>query len=791
MDATEEDAVETINAADAMRAALPDLTSTLSLEGLNGPVEIVRDHLGVPHVRAGSMHDAFFGQGFVHAQDRLWQLEYDRQRALGRWAEYAGRGAVEWDTFARRARLGATSQADYAAFNAPTRAVFDSYAAGVNAFVSSTTQLPVEFTLLGIAPQPWEAWHSCAVFKVRHVLMGVWGTKLWRARLLRELGPELAVKLGTYGDHDGVLIVPPGAEYHQALADLSELQPGEAALAEAAEVQGGSNNWAVHGSRSASGKPLVAGDPHRALDTPNVYYQNHVACPEFDVVGYSFGGVPGFPHFAHNAQVAWCITHAMADYQDLYVERFKADDPSQYEFQGQWRAAERWSETLTVRGAEAVEIDVTVTQHGSVVVGDPRSGHAISMRYTATDVPNPGLQCLLPMLLAHNVDELTEAMRDWVDPCNNLIAGDVHGDIAYLHRGRVPQRSSANAWLPVPGWTGEHEWGDDVPFDELPRLRNPHTGFIATANNRVVGPEYPYYLGLNYAPPHRARRVLARLSELSGATVADMAAVHADRLSLPSRSFVAALAGATFDDPAIQAALERLRAWDGVMDKNHAAPAIYVAMRDELGRALLAQPALAELRHNPFDGEPVTLSPEARIWPSLLTMLDNDDRAILPAGRSWGDVLAEALQRAVARLSDQLGPRQDGWRWGALHRTQPTHPLAAVFPELAEQLNPPSVSIGGDGDTVQAAAIFPGQSFRVNGMSVARYAFDTGDWDQSGWIVPLGSSAHPGSKHYGDQAEDWSEVRLQPMLYSWDKIEADAETRQQLLPAPLGDGSDQ
>ena len=766
----------------AFRAALPDVTSTLRVPELGAAVDVVRDSLGIPHLRASSRHDAFLAQGFVHAQDRLWQMEFDRRRAMGRWSECVGPAAVEWDTLARRLRLAATSQTDYAAFDDATRGIFDAYAAGVNAFMATTDRMPVEYGLLGITPEPWEPWHSCAVFKVRHVLMGVWGTKLWRARVLRLLGPELAVTLGTFGDHDGVLIVPPGAEYRQALADLSELQPGEAALAEAAELQGGSNSWAVHGSRTASGKPLVAGDPHRLLDTPNVYYQNHVACPEFDVIGYSFGGVPGFPHFGHNQQVAWCITHAMADYQDLYVERFKPGDPGTYEFQGAWLGAEHWQETLTVRGAAPVEIDITVTQHGPVVVGDPRSGHAITMRYTATDVPNRGLQCLLPMLLAGNVAELTESMRDWVDPCNNLIGGDVHGDIAYLHRGRVPLRARANAWLPVPGWTGEHEWQGDVPFEELPRLINPDTGFIATANNRVVGDDYPYYLGLNYAPPFRAKRVVERLRNLRNATIADMASVHADRVSLPSRLFVAALSGAQIADARALEAQRRLQAWDGSMDKGAVAPTLYVALRDQLVRTLLAQPKLTALRQNPYAGEPQAMSPDVRLWAPIVTMIENDDRTILPVGQTWSDMLANALPRAVAYLSEQFGPDMDDWTWGAVHTTNPVHTLAGVFPDLAEQLNPPSVSIGGDGDTVQAAAIFPGQNFKVNGMSVARYAFDTGDWDNSGWIVPLGSSAHPASPHYADQASDWSDVQLRPMLYSWDKIEADAETTQRLEP---------
>jgi penicillin G amidase len=246
---------------------------------------------------------------------------------------------------------------------------------------------------------------------------------------------------------------------------------------------------------------------------------------------------------------------------------------------------------------------------------------------------------------------------------------------------------------------------------------------------------------------------------------------------------VAALADARFDDARVQDALLRLRVWDNVMDKGAVAPTLYVALRDQLGRALLAQPNLAVLRQNPFAGEPQTISPEARLWAPIVTMLENDDRAILPAGRSWADMLADALPRAVAVLTEQLGPEVDNWQWGTLHTTNPTHPLSGVFPQLAQQLNPPSVSIGGDGDTVQAAAVFPGQSFRVNGMSVTRYAFDTADWDNSAWIVPLGSSAHPASPHYADQAAEWSEVQLRPMLYSWDKVAAHAETTQRLEPA--------
>jgi penicillin amidase len=763
------------------QAAVPRLDGELRVAGLEGTVEVYRDRLGIPHIRAGSLHDAFFAQGFVHGQDRLWQMEYDRRRAAGRFAECGGPAALETDRFMRRLRLVEGARADYDASNAETRAMLDAYASGVNAF-ATTGPLPVEFQLLGMTPERWEPWHCGAVFKVRHVLMGLWSTKLWRARLVAALGPELAARVGARGNEDGVLIVPPGVEYQSFVADLDELQPGLEALAETPEL-GGSNNWAVHGTRTASGKPLVAGDPHRFLDVPNVYYQCHLACPEFDVAGFNFGGVPGFPHFAHNARVAWCITHASADYQDLYLERFRpADSGYEYEYQGQWRPATTTRETIAVRDSTPDAIEVVATHHGPVVVGDPARGRAMALRYSALDTPNLGLQCLLPMLRASSVEQLDEAMRDWVDPCNNLTMADVHGTIGYLHRGRVPVRSRANGWLPVPGWTGEHEWQGDVPFEELPRSRNPRTGFVATANNRIVGPEYPHFLSNDYAPPHRALRLVERLSALDGATIDDMASVHADRVSLPSRRFLEVLARVEPRDTRSAAARERLLGWDGVMDKQLVAPALYHVTRDQLTRLVTRRGRLAGLQANPFRGEPNVLSVETRLWAAVLNQMAEDDTALLEDGDRWTDLLAEALQNATTWLAGELGENMDEWRWQRLHLTRPVHPLAGVFAEQAALLNPPSVSLGGDADTVQAAGAFPGQSTAINGTSVARYAFDLGDWDNSQWVVPLGASGHPGSPHFADQAQDWSEVRMNPMRYSWERVAAEAETTQRLVP---------
>lgn len=769
---------------DGLRAAVPELGGTVRVAGVAGEVEIFRDDLGIPHVRAGSVWDAFFGQGFAHAQDRLWQMDYDRRRAAGRWAEWAGPAWVDQDIFMRRLGLPQTAEADYAAFDAETKAMFDAYAAGVNAFIATTTALPAEYGLVGATPEPWQPWDGCAVYKVRHVLMGTLGPKLWRARLMQQFGPEMVLKLR--GGGTAPVITSPGVDF-TALPDPLESLVG-AELVSGLWEWSGSNNWLLDGDRTASGKPLLAGDPHRMLDVPNVYYQNHVACPEWDVVGLSFAGVPGFPHFGHNADVAWGVTHAGADYHDLYVERFAPGDPSRYEFKGEWLTARRRRETIVVRGGESREIDVTVTHHGPIVVGDPASGHALALRYNATDQPNLGFTTFLPMLRAKTVDELDGTMREWVDPANNFMMADRHGAIGYVMRGRVPLRSRANGWLPVAGWTGEHEWAGDIPFAELPRVRNPQTGWIVTANNRIVDDSYPHYVALDWAPPSRAQRIISRVQDMTGATVADMAAIHAERVSLPSRVFVAALDGIAPADERAAEAKRILEAWDGAMDADAVAPTLYAVWREQVTALLIDSTDLAQLRAIPAAQDPLALralSLGSRFRAVAPALIARDDTSLLPPGETWVGLLAQALDRAVAWLAERLGDDMAAWTWGRLHGTAPKHTLAGTFPDLAPLLNPPAVGFGGDGDTPQAAAYagLEGTGFALIGTAVARYCFDPADWEQSGWVVPLGSSGHPGSAHYADQVEAWRDVRLLPMRYDWGRIAREAETVQVLAPA--------
>ncbi len=393
-----------------LQAALPTVTGTLQTDGLDGPIDIYRDAYGIPHIQAQSVHDAFVGR--FTAQDRLWHMDADRHRAYGRWAERVGNAGVGADIMMRKLRVGTTAKTDYEASSPAVRAMLDAYTMGVNAFISTTRSLPVEYRLVGATPTSWQPWDAFAVFKMRHILMGIFEGKLWRAELVNTLGPEKAAELMNGYPPGHLVIVPPGDAYDGPLLNaLEAFQTGLEAIDWLRESpESGSNNWALSGHRTASGKPLLAGDPHRGLDTPNVYYQNHVACPDFDVIGLSFPGVPGFPHFGHNASVAWCVTHAQADYQDLYVERFHPDDPTQYEFQGQWQSAEVQRETIHVKNGEPVTFDLMVTHHGPIISGDPAQGKALAFRYTATAAPFGGFESILNMLTAADADALDESI---------------------------------------------------------------------------------------------------------------------------------------------------------------------------------------------------------------------------------------------------------------------------------------------------------------------------------------------------------------------------------------------
>jgi penicillin amidase len=772
---------EKINRQD-LKSAIPSLTGSVQLRGLQATVKVFRDRYGIPHMKAESELDAFFAQGFVTAQDRLWHMEYDRRRGSGRWAEAVGESGVAQDKMMRRFRLEASAKADYQVMDPHTKDVFDAYAAGVNAFITSGDALPVEYRITRLEPEPWQPWDGLTAYKVRHISMGVFESKVWRARMVREMGPEAAGKLFPGFEPGYLMILPPGSTSPGPLDEgLKELAEGAAGLNHLNEMDTGSNSWVLCGAETATGKPILAGDSHRALDTPSAYYQNQVACPEFDVVGLSFPGVPGFPHFGHNGRVSWSVTHTAADYQDLYVERFQ---DGKYLYKDRWLEAETHDETIKVRDGTDVHTKVTVTQHGPVIAGYPDQGSGLAFKYTATERASTWPEILWRMLRVENSKELVDSMSGWVDPCNNLLFADIHGNMGYLCRGRIPIRSRVNGWLPVPGWTGEHEWEGDIPFDELPVSINPPEGYIATANNRPVGDDYPHYIAIDFTPEFRVRLVTEGLKSLHRPTAEDMEQVHAQRVSIPALAYLGVVKQIDPKDAAIKAAKHLLLDWNGEMNANQVQPTIYSAMRDAMLKEVLETNLTEKLAYDAWHPADRGLgSFSNRLKARLVAMIEQDDRSLLPEGDTWPTAVARALSKAVATLSERLGGDMGQWQWERVHQARPKHNLSAAFPELAELLDPPAIPSSGDGDTPLQGGYSPANPATVTSLSVARYSYDPSDWENSLWVVPLGSSGHPGSPHYADQSETWRQVKMIPMGYDWSRIEASCETKQTLEPS--------
>ena len=753
------------NAAADDQSCLPQTKGVVTLHGLEANVDVHRDAWGIPHVRARGTGDAFFAQGYVHAQDRLWQMDAARRRMLGRWAEWEGSAGVAADTLARRLDVAGASQRDFAGLSGEARAMLEAYASGVNAFLAQGAPLPFEYSLVGGEVERWEPWHCILVMRQRGYLMGSVWFKLWRAAALRSIGPDHVAKLRYDDGGQDLLGTPPGAEGKRWIAALGDLAPAVEALATLAgpeAADGGSNNWAVAPSRTATGRPLLAGDPHRAFELPSLYSQFHLACDAFDAIGFSVPGVPAFPHFAHNGHVAFCVTHAFVDIHDLYVEKFKPGDASRYLFRNEWRDTSIGHERIAVRGGPAVDVEVVATHHGPVIAGDPRNGAALTLRSVQFADLDLSFDCLLPMLRARNVDALYEATRGWGLIDHNLVAADTTGRIGNLVRAMVPRRARLNGWLPVPGWTGDYEWQGVIPWEDMPRAFDPPSGFLVTANNRVVPDDHPDYLCTDCHPPYRARRIADRLAELPAATVDDMSGIHADSHSFTAREFIARLSRL----PAIEGPAAALRdliiGWDARMSADSKAAAAYARTRLELARIVLERSGLSTVSRDPVGQIAPGVVPLNQIWWVLPSLLRNNDTAFL-GGWNWDRALATALERA-ARIDD-------GKTWLELHHVRMAHPLSAAFPQAVSQLEPPGLPVGGDNDTVMANGCYWASSGLTAAYgAVARYVFDVGNWDNCAWVVFHGASGHPASPHYADQHPAWASTEMVPMLYDWSVI---------------------
>jgi penicillin G amidase len=744
------------------RRPLPKQKGTIQLDGLEGQVRVRRDRWGVPHVEAGSAADIWFAEGFCHGQDRLWQLDFYRRVVSGRVAEMAGEDGLPIDRLMRTLGIRRTAEHEAATLDPELLALLERFCEGVNAAAASARALPFEMQLLRLTWKPWRPVDILSLGKLLAFGLSTnWERELLRADMTRALGPELAARLDPAYPADNP-IVTQEAWSGDGLAIVEQIDAVRRSIGLAAEASG-SNNWAVSGELSASGKPLIAGDPHLPPSMPGIWYQVGLTLGDRFVRGASLPGMPGV-YMGQNNDVCWTFTNVMADVQDLFVERVEGPN---YLFEDEWRPLEVVREEVPVKGRDAPEVlDVRCTHHGPLVneaLGADQ-GEPLALRWQTLDQPTafPGMFDL------HGITsgpELVAKLEGHSSPASNLIWADRHGSIGYKLIGRLPMRRGGCPDLPKPGWTGEFEWEGTIPYEEMPETVDPESGFLVTANNRIVGDDYPHHITSEWLDGFRAARIEQLLRASDEHDIEGFEAMQSDNLSLPGIEAARRLGRLTPPGQRESSALERLRSWDGRLDPDSIAGTIYQAfllrLAREVARAAIGDRDLAERWLDRADNgfTPHVTSPWR--WHShLMKLWEEGDEELI--GRSWDELVLEALSGALDDLSERFGPDPEAWRWGHVHEMEFPHPLGEANPLLRRLLNR-SVRAGGAQETVSQIAYDPNNPYKAVWAPSWRMVAEPTAPESSRWQMFTGQSGHPASPHYDDLQADWLEGRTQPM----------------------------
>lgn len=781
------------------RRPLAKTKGKLHLQGLHEPVEVLTDQYGVPHIYAHNEDDLFFAQGYMHAQERLWQMEVNRRVGSGRLAEIFGPVALETDRFCRRLGIHRSSVEEEKRLSLHSRRVLEAYALGINTFIQNNAhRFPVEFTLLGFKPTHWSPADTIQWSKMMGWnLGGNWETELIRARIVAKVGPERAAQLEAGYDTQHPLIIPSGVAYQGVNLGLLE-QYEQLKNLSGFGMLGGSNNWVVDGTMTATGAPILCNDPHLGQAAPSIWYECHLVAGDINVIGASFPGAPGIV-IGHNAHIAWGVTNAVSDVQDLYIEKFHPHNPHQYEFQGQWEDATVVREEIRVKGQkEPLVEEVLITRHGPILTSMTPPSNGDSQNDTGTQKELPlalrwvGLeQCNIISSIqkinrATNWQEFREALRDWDMPAQNVVYADSEGNIGYVMAGAIPIRAKGQALLPSPGWTGEYEWTGLIPFDELPQSYNPEQHFIATANNRVVDDSYPYYITNEWLNGYRAQRIRDLLTSKGKLTPADMASIQADQYSLPAVEVVPHILTITPTTAVEKAAQDTLRSWDLILAPKSAGAAIYTTfLRRVEFLVLSAVLGDDETLLQAYMGKGTNILASAngyasRSKPLIIRMLNARDdtwfaTSVIPNGpTSWETALSRAFSATVEELCETLGNDPTRWQYGAIHTMTYNHTLGSVK-LFAPFFNRGPFPVGGDTDTVNMGASLPHDPKRVTTVPSYRQIVTLADMGNSLSGHAPGQSGHPASKHYDDFIQKWLHVEHHPMLVEHERIEANSQ----------------
>ncbi|HEX8872916.1 MAG TPA: penicillin acylase family protein [Candidatus Acidoferrum sp.] len=761
---------------------LPQLEGKVDLPGLQAQVTVERDEWGVPHIRASTLEDAVEAQGYVIAQDRLWQMDLLRRASRGQLSEILGPVTLEVDKDFRTLNFSRAAERDLALMDPSARKVLEAYARGVNNFIREhENRLPIEFTLLHYKPQPWQPTDTLVISGYMYrTLTDRRRSKMNRAVVTAKVGPELARDLYSHvASMDHFVLGDPNVEgaaqsASQADADNSdddELAIDDVLKASRSEYEApdavsapdltsllalqaakwlerspddlrhslGSNNWVVNGEHTATGKPLLANDTHLELTVPPIWYELHITAPGWNVKGFTLPGAP-LVVVGHNDRIAWGFTNNGADVLDLYLETFNPANPDEYRVDGQWRKAEVRDEVLKVMGKPDEHMSEVITRHGPVIKREGEKAYA--MRWTALE-PGGLANSYYWLGNAQNWDQFREVMKHVWGPAQNAVYADVDGNIGYVMAARVPVRKKGHGELPVPGDAEDYEWTGYIPFEQLPQVLNPEGGLIVTANARVVGPKYKPFLTDDWEEPYRTARIWDLLHDKHDLRPEDMLKVQTDTYSYPHVFMAGQLAAAAQvappKDERAKKLIEQAKNWNGIADANsYMVTFLNAALHRSLNLILEAKL-----------GEDASRYQWRRVALLQRILTERPARWLPPTYKSYDELLSAAADQAVKQLEERTKEADpDEWTWKHFNYLDMLHPLGRTG-TLKRLLSLSEQPQSGTDWSPRAAS-------RTHGPS-ERFVANLADWDQSILLVPAGQSGQPGSEHYTDQFPYWFE----------------------------------
>jgi len=778
-------------------SALPQLDGQLQISGLSAPVTITRDRQGVPTIEANTLEDLFLAQGYVTAQDRLWQMDVMRRYGSGELSEVLGQETLKIDREKRILGLRAAATKSLEMLGPRDRAFLEAYARGVNAFIQAhRDHLPIEFRILGYAPKPWLAEDSLVIANqmVKDLNYHYFYDALAREKILAKLGPELTADLyvnrswhdrpptvlrqdltepqGNTGDSDDE-DDEDDSDSPSSVTRAFPLSGSEGLPPEPSPVNG-SNNWVVSGAHTVTGKPLLSNDMHLEHQMPNLWYEAHLRADILDVAGVTLPGMP-YVIMGHNQWIAWGFTNLGATVTDVYIENF--NQAGEYQTPAGWVKPEHRTEVIHVKGKPDVTVDVKITRHGPLITElVPGETRPLALRWTLYD----GLRIpLLDLDSAGNWQEFRRALSQWDMPGQNLVYADVEGNIGYQATGKVPIRAVGDGRLPVSGADNAHEWTSYIPFEKLPSIYNPPSGIIATANGRVTPDDYPYSIAMEWEAPWRTERIYHVLGSGRKFSVADMLAletdIHSEAEMFVAERFVYAVDHASKASARAKQAADLMRGWDGRMLASSAAPSIAVRSMRELQRLLL-EPKLGSAPPDP-ERQDAGISWKTYSWEMRSVWLENvllhhPQRWLPEQYPNYDELLAAAVDAAVN--SPDAPKDLSSWRWGAFNAVEIQHPILGRIPILKYWAGPGVQEQSGSGYTVKAVTRHHGPS--------ERFTADLSDLDQSTLNIVTGQGGNFLSPYYMDQWKAWYEGMTFALPFSNTAVEASKEHKLVLEP---------